>query len=54
VTEPSYVQLVTQTLLKADHTLTVAEIITRVEMERPMSTRNPQATIRNAITNRFP
>jgi tetratricopeptide (TPR) repeat protein len=49
--EPSFVQLVTQALMGADRPLTVAEIKARVEMIRPVRTRDPQATIRSAINN---
>jgi tetratricopeptide (TPR) repeat protein len=49
--EPSFVQLVTQALVGADRPLTVAEIKARVEMVRPVRTRDPQATIRGAINN---
>jgi tetratricopeptide (TPR) repeat protein len=51
MTEPSFVQLVSEVLANASHPLTVAEILARVEMVRLVSTRNPPATIRNAITN---
>ena len=51
MTEPSFVQLVTQALVGADRPLTVAEIKGRVEMIRPVRTRDPQATIRGAINN---
>ncbi|MDH4209216.1 MAG: tetratricopeptide repeat protein [Anaerolineae bacterium] len=51
MTEPSFVQLVTQALMGADRPLTVAEIKARVEMIRPVRTRDPQATIRGAINN---
>jgi tetratricopeptide (TPR) repeat protein len=47
----SFVQLVTQALMGADRPLTVAEIKARVEMIRPVRTRDPQATIRSAINN---
>ena len=50
-TEPSFVQLVTQALMGAGRPLTLAEIKARVEMVRPVRTRNPQATLRNAISN---
>ena len=51
MTEPSFVQLVTQALMGADRPLTVAEIKARVEMIRPVRTKDPQATIRGAINN---
>jgi tetratricopeptide (TPR) repeat protein len=51
MTEPSFVQLVTQALMGANRPLTVAEIKARVEMVRPVRTQDPQATIRNAINN---
>jgi tetratricopeptide (TPR) repeat protein len=50
-TQPSFTQLVTQVLMTADRPLTVAEIIARVEMIRPVRTRNPRATIRGAISS---
>ena len=50
-TELSFVQLVTQALMGANRPLTVAEIKARVEMIRPVHTRDPQATIRGAINN---
>jgi tetratricopeptide (TPR) repeat protein len=50
-TEPSFTQLVTEVLMTADHPLTIAEVKSRVEMFRPVDTRNPQATIRNAINS---
>jgi len=50
-TEPSFVQLVTQALIGAGRPLTVAEIKARVEMVRPVHTRDPRATIRSAINN---
>ncbi len=49
--EPSFVQLVTQALMGANRPLTVAEIKARVEMIRPVRTRDPQATIRSAINS---
>jgi hypothetical protein len=51
MTEPSFVQLVTQVLVGASRPLTVAEIKARVEMVRPVRTDNPEATIRGAITS---
>jgi hypothetical protein len=50
-TEPSFTQLVTQVLEAADRPLTVAEVRAQVEAVRPIDTRNPQVTIRNAISN---
>jgi hypothetical protein len=50
-TEPSFTQLVTQVLMMANRPLTLTEIIARVEMIRPVRTRNPQATIRGAISS---
>ena len=47
----SFRQLVTQVLMIADRPLTLAEIIARVEMIRPVDSRNPRSTIRNAISN---
>ncbi len=49
--EPSFTQLVTQVLMITDRPLTLAEIIARVEMIRPVDTRDPRATIRGAINN---
>lgn len=49
--EPSFTQLVTQVLMMADRPLTLAEIIARVEMIRPVRTHNPQTTIRGAISS---
>jgi hypothetical protein len=51
MTEPSFVQLVTQALMGADCPLTVTEIKARVERVRPVRSRDPQATIRGAINN---
>ena len=50
-TEPSFAQLVTQALVGAGRPLTIAEIKSRVEMVRPVHTRDPRATIRGAINN---
>ena len=49
MTAPSFVQLVTQALIGAGRPLTIAEIKSRVEMVRPVRTRDPQATLRGAI-----
>ena len=49
-TPPSFTRLVTQALLGAGRPLTIAGIKARVEMVRPMRTRDPNATIRSAIT----
>lgn len=49
MTQPSFVQLVTQALSGADRPLTLAEIQARVEMLRPVNTRDPRATLRGAI-----
>jgi tetratricopeptide (TPR) repeat protein len=51
MTESSFVQLITQALLEAEQPLSVAEIKSRVEKVRPVSSGNPQATIRNALTH---
>jgi tetratricopeptide (TPR) repeat protein len=51
MTAPSFVQLVTQALIGAGRPLTIAEIKSRVEMVRPVRTRDPQATLRGAINN---
>jgi tetratricopeptide (TPR) repeat protein len=50
-TEPSFVQLVTQALVGAGRPLTIVEIKSRVEMVRPVHTRDPRATVRGAINN---
>jgi len=50
-TQPPYTQVVTQALTGANRPLTVAEILSRVEMVRPVDSRDPKATIRNAIGN---
>ncbi|MCP4543892.1 MAG: tetratricopeptide repeat protein [Chloroflexi bacterium] len=47
----SFTQLVTQVLMMANHPLTLVEIIARVEMIRPVDTRNPRTTIRGAISS---
>ena len=49
--KPSFTQLVIQVLMTADRPLTIAEIKVQVEIIRPVDTRNPQATIRNAINS---
>jgi tetratricopeptide (TPR) repeat protein len=49
--EPSFSKLVTQAVFDADHPLTLAEIKARVEMIRPVDTRNPKATLRTAINS---
>lgn len=51
MTEPSIAQLVARVLAEASQPLTVAEIQTQVQKIRPISSRKPPATIRNAITN---
>ena len=51
MTEPSISRLVTSVLEESDQPLTVAEIQSQVEKVRPISSRNPQATIRSAINN---
>ena len=48
-TKPSFAQLVTQALSGAGRPLTLAEIQARVEMVRPVNTRDPHATLRGAI-----
>jgi len=50
-TEPSFAQLVMQAVFGADRPLTLAEIKARVEMIRPVDTRNPQATLRTAVNS---
>ncbi|HUT21144.1 MAG TPA: hypothetical protein VM366_18470 [Anaerolineae bacterium] len=49
--EPSYTQLVVQVLRSAARPLTVDEILARVALVRPLETRNPASTVRNAITS---
>jgi len=49
MTTPSHVQLVTQALAGAGRPLIIAEIKARVELMRPVSTSDPEATIRSAI-----
>ncbi len=49
--EPSFTQLVTHVLMMATRPLTLVEIIARVEMMRPVDTRNPKTTIRGAINS---
>jgi hypothetical protein len=51
MTDPSFVQLITQALLRAGRPLTLAEIKARVEMVRPVRTDNPEATLRGAFTS---
>lgn len=48
-TQPSFTQLVAQAVSGADRPLTLDEIKARVEMVRPMNTRNPKGTLRSAI-----
>jgi len=48
-TYPPYTRVVTQALMGADRPLTVAEVLSRVEMVRPVDSRDPKATIRGAI-----
>jgi len=49
--EPSYTQLVAQVLQSTERPLTVDEILARVAATRPVETRNPTSTVRNAITS---
>jgi len=49
--EPSYTQLVARVLQSAERPLTVDEILARVAATRPVETRNPTSTVRNAIAN---
>ena len=49
-TEPSYTELVYEALRSAEHPLTIGEIADAVNARRPITTRNPKATIRNALT----
>ena len=52
--QPSFQKLVTQVLSGAPRPLTVDEIQARVEMIRPVDTRNPHNTLRGAIQNLAP
>jgi hypothetical protein len=49
--EPSYTQLVAQVLRSATRPLTVDEILARVAAIRPVESRSPTLTVRNAMTN---
>ena len=49
--EPSYTQLVVQVLRSAARPLTVNEILARMAPIRPVETRNPASTARNAISS---
>jgi hypothetical protein len=49
--KPSYTQLVGRILQDAQEPLTVDEILARAEAIRPVETRNPASTVRNAIGN---
>ena len=49
--EPSYPQLVIEVLRLANRPLTVNEILARVASIRPVETRNPAATVRNAVSS---
>lgn len=49
-TEPSYTALVYEVLRSAEHPLSFREIFDAVEQRRPITTRNPKATIRNALS----
>ena len=51
--KPSFAQLVTQAVSGADRPLTLAEIQARVEMVRPVDTRDPKATLRSAERRTF-
>ena len=47
--QPSFSKLVIHVLMGADRPLTIDEIIWRVELFRPIDTRDPRSTVRNAI-----
>ena len=49
--EPSYTQLVIQILRSATRPLTVNETLARMAAIRPVETRNPAATVRNAMSS---
>lgn len=49
--QPSYTQLVAQVLTAAAAPLTLDEILARVSQLRPVSTKNPRATVRGAISS---
>ena len=48
--EPSYAELVYDVLRSAERPVTFQEIFDEVDLRRPVTTRNPKATIRNALT----
>src|SRR5256885_2313751 len=48
--EPSYADLVHKVLRAAEQPLTFQEVFDRVAQRRPITTRNPKATIRGALT----
>ena len=48
--EPSYTDLVYEVLASAGEPLTFQEIFDEVNRRRPVTTRNPEATIRNALS----
>ena len=47
--EPSYADLVFELMRSAEHPLTFQEIFDEVNRRRPLTTRNPKATIRTAL-----
>jgi len=49
--EPSYTQLIIRILQAAQEPLTVDEILAQMEAVRPVRTRNPASTVRNAMAN---
>jgi tetratricopeptide (TPR) repeat protein len=49
MTDISYAQAVRQVLESADRPLTIREIVDRVEEIRPVTSKNPRSTIRNAM-----
>ena len=49
--ELSYTQLVAQVLQSSEQPLTVDEILARVAAVRPVETRNPTSTVRNAMNS---
>ncbi len=48
--KPSYAQLTHDVVQQSPEPLTVVEIIEQVNAIRPITTKNPKQTIRNAVT----
>ena len=49
---PSTADVVHQVLRSAEHPLTFEEVFARVNAHQPVSTRDPRATVRGALTDR--